>query len=191
MDGVDRWANGVMDRFRGNPVADAVMYGASSLGDDGRVWIVASLVRSRQHPSPVRAFARQMAWLGIESALVNGPAKGAIRRPRPAPIAIHPHRLRRPSNSSFPSGHAASAATMAMLLSEDGLAPVWWGLATTIAVSRVYVGVHHATDVAAGFAAGAAIGWAARHVRLPYLDETAETATPRDLEVAPGAHRTV
>jgi undecaprenyl-diphosphatase len=126
-----------------------------------------------------------MAWLGIESALVNGPAKGAVRRQRPVPIVDHRFPLRRPGTSSFPSGHAASAATMAMVLSEDGLAPLWWSLALTIAASRVYVGVHHATDVAAGLAIGATIGYAARHVRLPLIDSrTVVTALP---SVVPGS----
>jgi undecaprenyl-diphosphatase len=154
------------------------MYTASALGDDGRVWIAASIVRSRRQPEPLRHLGRQLAWLGIESALVNGPAKGAVRRQRPVPILEHRYPLRRPGNSSFPSGHAASAATMATLLSEDGLAPLWWGLALTIAASRVYVGVHHATDVAAGLAIGTAIGYAARHIRLPLIEAPTVTSPP-------------
>ena len=147
------------------------MYTASALGDDGRIWIAASALRARCGPDPVHRFARQMTWLSIESILVNGPAKRAVRRPRPTRYQrVHPHRLRHPSDSSFPSGHAASAATMAMLLSEDGLAPLWWSIALTIAASRVYVGVHHASDVAAGLAVGTAFGYLARHVSLPVID---------------------
>ncbi len=174
----DRWAESVAAKGRGHRAVDAAMYGASMLGDDGRVWIAAAVVRCRRQPDPLRHLGRQLAWLGIESAIVNGPAKGAVRRDRPTPLLSHPHRLRHPGNSSFPSGHAASAATMAMVLSEDGLAPLWWGLAVTISASRVYVGVHHASDVVAGFAAGAAIGWAARHVRLPLLDPPRDVAGP-------------
>lgn len=150
-------------------VLDPLMYGASWFGDDGKGWIAASLVRSVKAPSPAKAFARHLVWLGIESAVVNGPAKGLVRRDRPSRARRHPYRLRRPSNSSFPSGHAASAATMAMLLSEDGMAPLWWALAVTVGVSRIYVGVHHLSDVAAGMAIGAAIGAAARHIELPVV----------------------
>ena len=175
---IDRWVDDRVDRLRGNQVTDAAMYAASFLGDDGKVWIALSALRSQQATQPLKHFLRQMAWLGIESAVVNGPAKGVVRRPRPTTVASHRHRLRRPSNSSFPSGHAASAATMAMLLSEDGLAPVWWTLAGSIALSRVYVGVHHASDVAAGLAAGAAIGWLARKVDLPMLEREAPLPRP-------------
>jgi undecaprenyl-diphosphatase len=168
---VDLWADRELVQLRGVPAVDLVMYGASRLGDDGLFWIAAAAVRAVGRPAPLVRFGRQLAWLGIESAVVNGPVKGLVRRPRPAAGRgnLHPHRLRVPSNSSFPSGHAASAATMAVLLSEDGLAPVWWAVALTIAASRVYVGVHHVSDVAAGLAVGAGIGYLARHVDLPLL----------------------
>lgn len=168
---VDHWADRGLDEVRGVAPLDRLMYGASRLGDDGLFWIAAAAVRAVGRPAPFVRFGRQLAWLGIESALVNGPAKGVVRRPRPVAARRHPHphRLRVPSNSSFPSGHAASAATMAVLLSEDGLAPLWWAVALTIAASRVYVGVHHVSDVAAGLAVGAGIGYLARHVDLPLL----------------------
>lgn len=156
-----------VERLRGNAVLDHVFEAASVFGDDGRGWIAAAALRSRRADRPLPTFARQMAWLTIESVLVNGPAKGLVRRSRPASTREARRHVRRPSNSSFPSGHAASAATMAMLLSEDGLAPLWWTLALTVAASRVYVGVHHPSDVIGGLAVGTAIGWAARHVELP------------------------
>lgn len=163
----DGWIDERLGALRGNRAADRAMYLASSFGDDGRGWIACSLLRCFATEAPAHTFLRQMAWLGIESAIVNGPAKGAVRRDRPVHDRLHPHKLRRPSNSSFPSGHAASAATMATLLSEDGWAPLWWGLALGVATSRVYVGVHHASDVLGGLAIGTAIGLAARHIDVP------------------------
>jgi membrane-associated phospholipid phosphatase len=161
--------------LRGNPVADLVMYGASWFGDDGKGWIAAAALRSAQQPEPVRRFARQMTWLTIESIAVNGPMKRVVRRPRPILGDHHPHRLRRPKDTSFPSGHSASAATMAMLLSEDGLAPLWWSIALAVGVSRVYVGVHHPSDVAAGLAVGAAFGLLARRVEVPWAPRVVAT----------------
>lgn len=188
---VDEWAGRELDRVRGVAALDLVMYGASRLGDDGRFWIAAAAVRAVGRPAPLARFGRQLAWLGIESAVVNGPAKSMVRRPRPAAARRHPHphRLRVPSNSSFPSGHAASAGTMAVLLSEDGLAPLWWAVALTIAASRVYVGVHHVSDVAAGLAVGAGIGYLARHVELPLLAVPRPDALddPDDLSGGPAA----
>lgn len=166
---IDRWADRQVGRARGNRPIDRVMYSASRFGDDGRGWILVALVRSRFTADPWRTFARQMTWLSIESIVVNGPIKMAVRRPRPAFDRDHPHHLRRPTDTSFPSGHAASAATMAMLLAEDGWGPLWWAIALTIGASRVHVGVHHPSDVVAGLVIGAGFGLLARHVELPLV----------------------
>jgi undecaprenyl-diphosphatase len=78
-----------------------------------------------------------------------------------------------PSTPSFPSGHAATAfgAAVALALLVPRLR--WWaiGLATLVALSRVYLGMHFTADVAAGALLGTAIAGAtvvaAR--RLPLL----------------------
>lgn len=167
---LDQWIDERAAHLHGNLVLDPVMYAASWWGEDGRGWIAAALIRSRRHTDPWPVFLRQITWLGIESAIVNGPAKWTVRRSRPG-ISPREHRypFRKPSSSSFPSGHASSSALMATLLSEDGLAPLWWGIALTVAASRVYVGVHHTSDVVAGLAIGTGIGLLARHVELPQL----------------------
>jgi undecaprenyl-diphosphatase len=51
-----------------------------------------------------------------------------------------------------------------MLLADSPAAPVWFGLAAVIAASRVYVRMHHASDVIAGAALGVAMGAVARRV---------------------------
>jgi undecaprenyl-diphosphatase len=68
---------------------------------------------------------------------------------------------------------------MATLLSEDGYAPVWWTLAIAVGLSRVYVGVHHPSDVAAGLAVGTAIGLLARRVELPWAPSPGSTPAAR------------
>ena len=72
--------------------------------------------------------------------------------------------MHRPITSSFPSGHAASAFTAAMLLRDSPLAPVYFVLAGLVATSRVYVKMHHASDVLVGAALGVAMGAVARRV---------------------------
>jgi membrane-associated phospholipid phosphatase len=65
--------------------------------------------------------------------------------------------VRKPSTSSFPSGHASSAAFNAsLMIASDGKrwAPFWISLAAVIGISRAYVRIHHATDVIAGAVAG-------------------------------------
>lgn len=153
----DRAAAALTARWHGHPWLDRLFYGASWLGDDGGDPHPAVVLRAGTADRPVRLAAHQLMWLTCESVLVNGPLKSSARRPRPAARQAT-RRLRRPSDSSFPSGHAASAGTMAVLLSARGMAPLWWTLAGTIAASRVHVGVHHLTDVVAGLGIGTAIG---------------------------------
>jgi undecaprenyl-diphosphatase len=78
--------------------------------------------------------------------------------------------LRRPRTSSFPSGHATSAFTAAALLGEDDhLKPLYYGIAVIVAWSRVYVKIHHASDVVAGIGVGVLLGRLGRRLfPLPY-----------------------
>jgi undecaprenyl-diphosphatase len=63
-----------------------------------------------------------------------------------------------PDPYSFPSGHSAAAFAVAVpiALAHAWLAPVALGLAVTVAGSRVWLRVHHLTDVLAGVALGVA-----------------------------------
>jgi membrane-associated phospholipid phosphatase len=67
-----------------------------------------------------------------------------------------------PGSASFPSGHAATAfaAAVAVGVLYPRLRMPLLALAATVALSRVYLGVHFATDVLAGSLLGAAIGLA-------------------------------
>jgi undecaprenyl-diphosphatase len=159
-DGVDS----AFDRVRGNPVADRVFYGASELGDFSLVWFILGALRGLRSERDWQAALRVGGGLAVESALVNGVIKSFFRRRRPATEGfVHRLPLRRPRTSSFPSGHATSAFSAAALLSEeDALWPLYYAIAGVVATSRVYVKVHHASDVVAGAALGALMGRAAR-----------------------------
>jgi membrane-associated phospholipid phosphatase len=63
---------------------------------------------------------------------------------------------------SFPSGHAARAALLAVMA--VGLGPVWFGWlvliwAPLVSIARVMTGVHYLSDVVVGFIFGALVGW--------------------------------
>jgi undecaprenyl-diphosphatase len=139
------------------------MYLLSFAGDDGKIWFAAVGWEAWCREDPARLTARALLALGVESALVNGPLKSVTKRERPDRAGLRATRI--PHNSSFPSGHAASSATMAMVLSDGSpMAPLWWTLAAGIAWSRVHVGAHHASDVLGGLVIGAAVGVAARRI---------------------------
>jgi undecaprenyl-diphosphatase len=67
----------------------------------------------------------------------------------------------RRSNSSFPSGHAASAASLALVLSRRWrrTAPMFFVLAGIVAFSRIYLNRHFLSDVAFGVAIGCLATW--------------------------------
>jgi undecaprenyl-diphosphatase len=156
-----------VDRIRGHKTLDRLMYGASELGDWSMIW---HLVGAGQALLPGRdpmTAVRLSAILGAESIIVNGVVKSAFRRHRPVweEDRPRPHRVRTPSSSSFPSGHSSAAFTAVGVLSQgDPLWPVYYGLAALVASSRVYVKMHHASDVLAGAALGIGLGAVARRL---------------------------
>jgi membrane-associated phospholipid phosphatase len=154
-----------VDRMRGNPVLDRVMYTASDLGDFSLIWHLVGTGRALAPDRRVIHAVRAAAVLGVESALVNGPIKSLFRRHRPVWEHERPYRLRVPKTSSFPSGHASSAATAAGVLSErDRLGPLYYALGAVVACSRVYVRHHHASDVVAGALLGVVLARLARRI---------------------------
>jgi undecaprenyl-diphosphatase len=85
--------------------------------------------------------------------------KFTIRRQRPA--GEWGEVYRRSDPHSFPSGHAARAALLAVL--GIGLGPAWFSLillvwAPLVSLARVAMGVHYASDIAGGVVFGIASG---------------------------------
>jgi membrane-associated phospholipid phosphatase len=163
----DSGVDGFFERYlRGRPGLDRVFYAASAVGDHGVIWLVLAAVRGLRAKDDTYAVIRAAGGVGIESALVNGPVKALFRRARPVYEGLRPRPLRRPRTSSFPSGHATSAFCAARLLSDGdpALRPLYYGLAILVAWSRVYVRIHHASDVVGGMAIGAALGEVGRRV---------------------------
>jgi len=98
----------------------------------------------------------------VTSAFVNHIIKEIVQRPRP-PIE---YRMVEESSFSFPSGHAMTSATFYGLIIyfvlknvknkkiKDVICTTLGLLIFLIGVSRIYLGVHYASDVLAGFAFG-------------------------------------
>jgi membrane-associated phospholipid phosphatase len=120
----------------------------SALGEHGAIWIVGgslAALRDRRLWRPTAAVAASYA---LSTAL-----KFVVRRPRPdQPLMATKTQL------SFPSSHAVTSFTAARAFR----APALYALAVPMALSRLYLGVHYPSDVAAGAALGTLIGSAAR-----------------------------
>jgi undecaprenyl-diphosphatase len=161
----DTAADNAFEPLRQNAVANRVFYAASELGNHSIVWHVVNAFVTLLGRD-VRGGVAVAGALGVESALVNGPVKMLFRRERPEHDGERPHALRKPKTSSFPSGHATSAFCAAALFTQRDprRRVVYYGIASVVAVSRVHVKIHHASDVVAGAAIGAAMGAAAKRV---------------------------
>lgn len=156
----DDRAETIVARLRGRTGADRVFYTASALGDFGLIWVVYALLRALRGGRQNEMLAvRAIAATGIESVLVNVLLKSVFGRRRPLEQPDHPLPLRQPLSSSFPSGHATAAFCGATLLADgDPLAPLYFATASVVAASRVYVRIHHASDVVGGVVVGMALG---------------------------------
>jgi undecaprenyl-diphosphatase len=167
--GVDR----ALERFRGNPVLDAVFLTASELGDFSLVWHLCNTARGvvggREATDETFLFA---LLLGGESLLVNQGIKRLFGRQRPTDSGDPRLHVRTPLTSSFPSGHASAAFFAASVLTAMGprrCAPLWFGIAGVVATSRAYVRIHHASDVVGGAAVGLVLGAVVRKAGIGRL----------------------
>jgi len=161
IDAFDAWADDQLERLRGNPVADRVFNTASTVGDFSAIWHITGVSRLIGGGDRRRQAVVLAALLGAESLLVNQGIKRLFRRTRPTEQGDERYEVRRPSTSSFPSGHASSALFAATVLTSwtgKRTAPLWYGMAAVVATSRAYVRIHHASDVVGGAAVGLALG---------------------------------
>ena len=160
---VDRW----FDRLRGTEPTDRIMYAITELGDFGLIWVLLGWLRGLRSEDDARAAVRLTAALAAESVLINGVVKNLFKRERPVVQEERPHRLRIPLTTSFPSGHSSTAMLAGVLLAQRSSRPTklaLFGLGGLVASSRVYVRIHHASDVVGGLAVGLGLGAVARAV---------------------------
>ncbi len=155
-----------LERFRGNPVIDRVFTTASHVGDFSLIWHVINVLVGirRREPKQVVTFA---LLIGLESLVVNQGVKRLFRRTRPTTAGDDRLAVRRPRTSSFPSGHASSATFACAMLAPRTGQPVTalvYLIASTVATSRAYVRIHHASDVVAGVVTGAVLAAVTRRV---------------------------
>ena len=170
---LDRAVDRIIVRVQ-NPVLDVVFYPLSSAADHSLLWLATAGIREATGKARPGTAVRLAAVLAAESAVTNLALKSVFGRIRPAldPAVTGPlpWGLRRPVTSAFPSGHATAGFTTAVFLSAADPGPPWYLLAGLVGFSRVYVRLHHTSDVLAGAALGLAFGLVARRFAPPAPD---------------------
>jgi undecaprenyl-diphosphatase len=144
-----------------SPALTLIMRGLSFAGSTialtiGTIIVVIVFAR-RKWGHEAKLFALTMAG----AALLNITLKLTFKRARPTPFFD----LLPPETYSFPSGHSlasccffgALAALLTARIKSKRVRTIVWIIASvmflSIGLSRIYLGVHHTTDVIAGFAA--------------------------------------
>jgi undecaprenyl-diphosphatase len=119
-------------------------------GEHAALWLAAGLAGAAVDRGRRGAWLRGTA-LTAGAHLASMGVKRIVRRPRPAHVDPL---VRTAGRHSFPSSHATSSAAAAVAFGALGV-PVAGPLAAAVCVSRLVVGVHYPSDVAAGAALGA------------------------------------
>jgi membrane-associated phospholipid phosphatase len=142
-------------RTRGHqPPVEAAIRTFSKVGEHGILWYGTCAAGAALDPEHRRVYARAAATV-LGSFFANQAVKFAVRRPRPDLPGLPPliHTM---SNRSYPSAHATTSAAAAVMLARVLPSAPVYTLASAMALSRLYLGVHYPSDTVGG----AALGWA-------------------------------
>jgi membrane-associated phospholipid phosphatase len=150
-----------------SPGLDRTLVNVTRAANYSRLWLtIAGALAVFAGSRGRRAATRGVIAIAIAAILANGPAKLLTRRRRPFSRS-RPALIRVPRSTSFPSGHTAAAFAFATAASAEMpiLAPALFPIASAVAYSRVYTGVHYPSDVTAGLAIGIGSGLIAAPLR--------------------------
>jgi undecaprenyl-diphosphatase len=145
------------------PTLTKIMQGLTWLGSPAALSILFGIVVACFVLGKLRGPAAWLVVAMIGALLLDATLKLAFHRARPVPFFGTA-----PASYSFPSGHALGsfifygviAGLLCARIERRFIRILIWLaaalLVTGIGVSRIYLGVHHPTDVIAGYIAGAA-----------------------------------
>src|SRR5918998_4185190 len=165
---------------------DVVIKGLSTAANHSMLWLVIGAVLAAKKGATRRGAMRGLLAIAATSFTANVGLKPALPRRRPPADGSPAYSVyaNRPTSSSFPSGHAASAAAFATAVALEcrnaglAIAP----LAAAVAYSRIHIGAHWTSDVVAGAAVGSGIALGSRRW---WPVRTTDEAWARPLDDAP------
>ena len=142
----------VLRRPMGPAVDTLVGYGTDLGSVYGLAGASAALALTGRREAAFDVFgAGAVAWLAAQGV------KPVLDRPRPYQSAEAERLVAPPAGTSWPSGHSAVASAVGTTVADHGgrgARATGLALVGFVAASRIYVGVHHATDPVAGWGIG-------------------------------------
>lgn len=148
----------LINREWANPFFNFIMPYVTEVGS-GKLLFVAALIvllfKKRKKMAGIMLFA----GLTVSYYMVDF-LKGHFARPRPFAMIADVHLLITADNFSFPSGHATLVFMAAAIMTKFfGRYLTFFSIASLVGFSRVYLGAHYVSDVAAGALLGLIIGY--------------------------------
>jgi len=147
---------------------DSVAWSVAMLFTGGWIWVIGTLVAYLLRvPKSWGAVKRLLPSVVIATWIIEYPIKAYFRRRRPFVRIVQALVIgKKPGSWSFPSGHTGSSFASAWILSTiwPSWAPAFFGLASSVGFSRVYVGAHYPGDVASGAFLGVVLSEAVRRI---------------------------
>jgi membrane-associated phospholipid phosphatase len=128
----------------------------SHLGEHGAVWFALGAAGTLVDAERRGRWARATGVVA-GAYVVSTSIKLAIGRKRPL-IEDLPHLMATPTGLSFPSSHSTSSFAAARAYGALLPAGPLYLAASAMAFSRLYLGVHYPSDIAAGVALGSVLG---------------------------------
>ena len=139
-----------------DPAVELPIRRFSRLGEHATIWLALGLAAAALD-RPQRAHWLRATRSVLIAYALNTVLKTVVRRKRPQ-LEKLPALISTPTSLSFPSAHASSsfaaARAYASLLPGEPL----YAVAGAMALSRVYLGVHYPSDIAAGALLGMLVG---------------------------------
>ncbi|MGH3931130.1 MAG: phosphatase PAP2 family protein, partial [Pseudonocardiaceae bacterium] len=169
---------------------DTVMKGLTTAANHSVLWFAIAAALTIRKGATRRAGLRGVLAIAATSFTANAVLKPLLPRHRPPAQDLPGYQalVCIPTSSSFPSGHAASAAafSVAVVMECPKAGLVIAPLAAAVAYSRVHVGVHWTSDVVVGAAVGTGIALSTRRWWPVRRTDEARARPLDDAPVLPG-----